>query len=126
MRQLSCVLTALTVAAGAMLVTPGHTQPAADDGKQLFEKRCGGCHALDRDQEGPRLGGVYGRAAASVKSYEYSVALQKSHLAWDAQTLDRWLEDPDKLVPGNNMDFHVESADERSVIIAYLRQSSAK
>ena len=117
---------ALTIAAGTMPVAPGHTQPAADDGKQLFEKRCGGCHALDRDQEGPRLGGVYGRAAASVKSYEYSVALQKSHLAWDAQTLDRWLEDPDKLVPGNNMDFHVESADERSVIIAYLRQSSAK
>ncbi len=126
MRKRLCVLAAFGLAAGAMIVTLGQAQPAADDGKQLFEKRCGGCHALDRDQEGPRLGGVYGRAAGSVKSFEYSIALQKSHLTWDAQTLDRWLADPDKLVPGNNMDFHVESADDRSIIIAYLKQSSAK
>lgn len=126
MRKLLCAFAAFALAAGAILVAPGQAQPAADNGKELFEKRCGGCHALDRDREGPRLGWVYGRAAGSVKSFEYSVALQKSHLVWDAQTLDRWLADPDKLIPGNNMDFHVESAGERGIVIAYLKQSSAK
>jgi hypothetical protein len=35
----------------------------ADHGKELFEKRCTGCHSLDQDKEGPRLKGVYGRQA---------------------------------------------------------------
>ena len=42
------------------MATPAQT---AASGKELFEKRCGGCHSLDRDKEGPRLGGVYGRTA---------------------------------------------------------------
>lgn len=111
---------------GAILATPWQARPAATGGQELFEKRCGGCHALDRDKEGPRLGGVYGRVAASVSSFDYSSALQKSDLTWDDRTLSQWLADPEKLVPGNNMDFHVESPDEREMIIAYLKQSSPK
>src|ERR1700756_4669378 len=72
-------------------------------GKQTFEKRCGGCHALDRDKEGPHLEGVYGRAAGSVASFQYSPALQKSKITWTSETLDQWLTDPDKLVPNNDM-----------------------
>ena len=98
-------------------------QPPA--GKDLFAKRCGGCHALDRDKEGPRLGGVYGRAAAALDSFAYSEALKKSKIEWNDGTLERWLADPDQLVPGNDMAFHVEKADERSAIIAYLKENSA-
>ena len=78
-----------------------------------FEKRCGGCHALDRDKEGPALAGVYGRAAGSVASFQYSPALQKSKLTWTSETLDKWLTDPDKLVPNNDMSFSVPNSDER-------------
>jgi len=46
---------------GSSLLSPVRVQAQAN-GKALFEKRCGGCHALDRDKEGPRLGGVYARA----------------------------------------------------------------
>jgi len=95
-------------------------------GKDLFEKRCGGCHALDRDKEGPRLGGVYGRAAASVPSFEYSAALKKSGFKWTAENLDRWLQDTEKLVPGNDMTFRVEKAEERREIIAFLEHSRTK
>jgi cytochrome c len=91
------------------------------DGKALFEKRCGGCHAVDRDKEGPRLGGVYGRTAGSLDSFQYSDALKKSKLKWAADTLDKWLTDPEKLVPNNDMTFHVDKAAERSEIIAYLK-----
>jgi cytochrome c len=97
-----------------------------DPGKQLFEKRCGGCHALDRDKEGPRLHGVYGRSAGSIDSFQYSEALKKSKIVWQEDTLNRWLADTEKLVRGNDMTFHVERADERRAIIAFLKQESAK
>ena len=112
--------------ASSLLSTAGQAQTTDKHGKELFDKRCGGCHALDRDKEGPRLGGVYGRAAASVASFQYSDALQKSNLRWTEETLDKWLTDPDKLVPDADMAFHVESADERRGIISYLRQTSGK
>ena len=94
--------------------------------KALFEKRCGGCHAVDRDKEGPRLGGVYGRTAGTLDSFQYSDALKKSRIVWSDGTLDSWLTDTEKLVPNNDMTFHVEKADERREIIAYLKQISDK
>ena len=104
-----------------LLLTASASAQAQPDGKTLFEKRCGGCHALDRDKEGPRLGGVYGRTAGTVDSFQYSEALKKSKLKWTDETLDKWLTDTEKLVPDNDMTFHVEKPDERSAIIAYLK-----
>jgi cytochrome c len=106
--------------AGWSLAVTARAQ-AQPDGKALFEKRCGGCHALDRDKEGPRLRGVYGRAAGAIESFQYSEALKKSGLKWTDENLDKWLSDTDKLVPDNDMTFHVEKADERNEIIAYLK-----
>lgn len=91
-------------------------------GKVVFEKRCTGCHAMDTDHEGPRLAGVYGRKAGGVPGYDYSTVLTKSGLTWNDATLDKWLADPDALVPGNNMEFHVGKADERRDLIAYLKR----
>src|SRR5579863_10314872 len=114
--------------ASSILSPSGQAQTAGrgKHGKELFDKRCGGCHAMDRDKEGPRLGGVYGRTAASVASFQYSPALQKSKIRWTDDTLEKWLTDPEKLVPDTDMAFHVESAEERRTIIAYLKQSAAK
>jgi cytochrome c len=105
---------------GWSLATSARAQ-ARPDGKAVFEKRCGGCHGLDRDKEGPRLGGVYGRTAGAIDSFQYSEALKKSGIKWTDQNLDIWLTDTEKLVPNNDMTFHVEKADERSAIIAYLK-----
>ena len=95
-------------------------------GKGLFERRCGGCHSLDRDKEGPRLRDVFGRTAGSVESFQYSGALRKSGIQWTEDTLDQWLTDTEKLVPGSDMAFRVVSADERTEIIAYLKRNSRK
>ena len=89
--------------------------------KELFDRRCGGCHAVDRPKEGPRLGGVYGRRAGSTPDFPYSDALKNSKIIWDAATLDKWLMDTETLVPDNDMAFRVSNADERRDIIAYLR-----
>ena len=77
MRRWSSALLILMAGAAALAFdTP------EDRGKQLFERRCSGCHALDLNKEGPRLRGVYGRKAASVADFDYSEALRASvHLA---------------------------------------------
>lgn len=100
--------------------------PSLSRGKETFEKRCGGCHSLDRDKEGPRLRGVYGRLSGSVSSFNYSTALKSAHISWGAESLDKWLTDPDKVVPDSDMAFHVDKADERRDIIAYLKELSGK
>ena len=110
---------------GSTLSTAGRAQTTGS-GKELFEKRCGGCHALDGDKEGPRLRGVYGRVAASLDSFKYSDALKKSKIMWTDERLDKWLTDTEKLVPNNDMTFHVERPEERGEIIAYLKQNSGK
>jgi cytochrome c len=101
---------------------------AADQmgGKALFEKRCGGCHSLDKDKEGPRLAGVYGRKAGTIDSFQYSEALKNSKIVWSDDTLERWLTDTERVVPNNDMSFHVESAEERKAIIAYLKMGPSR
>jgi|SRR5579859_5360847 len=98
----------------------------ADRGKTIFEKRCTGCHALNIDKEGPRLGGIFGRAAGSVATFTYSDAVKKSGVTWDASALDKWLTEPDAFIPDSNMAFRVVDDGERSAIIAYLKQISGK
>ena len=95
-------------------------------GKAEFQRRCTGCHALDRDKEGPRLGGVYGRKAGSVAGFTYSDALRGSGVVWDQTTLDRWLTDPETIAPGNDMGFRVTDAEERTLIVRYLQVASGK
>jgi cytochrome c2 len=109
---------------GSTLSISSQAQTTGKHAKELFDKRCGGCHALDRDKEGPRLGGVDGRAAGAVTSFQYSGPLQNSKFVWTDETLDKWLTDPEKMVPDSDMAFHVESADERREIISFLKNAS--
>ena len=119
-------VTAGTVVCMVLTLSAPINAQTADSGKELFQKRCGGCHALDRDKEGPRLHGVFGRTAGSIESFQYSDALRNSNVVWGEETLERWLADTESLVPGNDMTFHVEKAGERRAIIAFLKQDSNK
>jgi cytochrome c len=95
-------------------------------GGELFSKRCGGCHALDTDKEGPRLGNVYGRKAGTISTFKYSDSLKSAQIVWNDSLLDKWLINTETVVPDNDMDFHVPKADERADIIQFLRVSSGK
>ncbi len=104
----------------AVLRSPADGQ-SASDGEALFQKRCTGCHALDTDHEGPRLRGVVGRAAGSVKTFQYSDALKNAKQTWDEAALDKWLTDTESVVPDNDMAFRVPQPEERAAIISYLK-----
>ena len=95
-------------------------------GKETFDKRCTGCHALTSDREGPRLQGVFGRTSGTVEGFAYSDALKNAHIVWDESSLEKWLTDPDVLVPGNNMEFHVPKAQERLDLVEFLKESASK
>lgn len=91
-------------------------------GKALYERRCAGCHAMGGEREGPRLAGVYGRKAGSVAGFDYSAGLKNSGMTWNEATLERWLSDPDMVVPDTKMDLEVPKAQDRLDLIAYLKQ----
>lgn len=75
---------------------------------------------------GPTLAGVIGAKAGHVSNYNYSPAMKSSGLTWDIATLDRYLTDPQKVVPGNKMPFPgLKSESERRAVIAYLTASAA-
>lgn len=93
----------------------------ATKGKELFERRCVGCHRLDQFRIGPKMRNVFGSTAGSDPQFPYSDALKSSRIKWSEASLDKWLADPDALVPNNDMAFRVEKADERAALIAYLK-----
>lgn len=82
---------------------------------------CGGCHALDADRVGPRHAGVFGRKAGSVAGFAYSPALAQSRIVWGEDTLERWLRNPEALIPGQRMNFRVSDPAERRAIVDFLR-----
>jgi len=47
-------------------------------------------------------------------------------ITWNAETLDQWLTDPEKVAPGTDMNFRVVNPEERAALIAYLKQLSEK
>jgi cytochrome c len=94
------------------------------EGQTFFQKRCSGCHALDADHEGPRLRGVVGRMAGTVKTFQYSAPLQNARFTWDEVKLDKWLTDTESVVPDNDMAFRVPKQEERAAIISYLKSLS--
>jgi cytochrome c len=124
--------TLMMLAAGVLGVAslePAPRAAASGDavrGQQLWEALCTGCHALDQNQVGPRHRGVYGRKAGSLADYDYSPALKASEFVWCEDTLDRWLTNPEALVPGQKMGFTVSSPQNRADIVAYLKSLSAK
>lgn len=90
-------------------------------GKDVFERKCTGCHSLDADHKGPRLRGVYGRKAGTSPGFAYSDAVRHSGLTWTGANLDRWLTDTDAMMPESQMGFSVPKAQDRADIIAFLQ-----
>jgi nitrite reductase (NO-forming) len=76
---------------------------------------------------GPSLAGIIGRKAGSEPNYNYSPAMKKADIVWNAQSLDKYLDDPAKVVPGNKMPFPgIKTDHDRADIIAFLASSTGR
>jgi cytochrome c len=109
----------IACAALAAQALPAHADAAR--GKELYESRCIACHSVDENRVGPAHKGVFGRKAGSAKGYDYSAALKKSRVIWSGKTLNRWLTNPERLIPGQKMGFSVPDARDRADLIDYLK-----
>lgn len=106
----------------ALAVPAWAERPAGDAarGAAVYE-RCQACHSLERNRSGPRHCGLAGRKAGSVAGYPYSEELRESGIVWDAESLDRFLEDPFAAVPGTRMGYAgVKDPQDRADLIAFL------
>jgi cytochrome c len=108
-----------------MAPQPGAAAGDPERGQDLYERRCFACHSLDANRVGPAHRGVFGRKAGAVPDYNYSPALKRSAIVWDEAALDKWLTNPQALIPGQRMGFRLSDAVERADIIAFLKRESA-
>ena len=115
---------AAAAAAGAAPAADGTPRGDPQAGAAIYT-RCLACHALAYDRTGPRHCSLFGRRAGSVKRFAYSDAMKRSNIVWSEKSLDRFLADPLKAVPGTAMGYAgVTDQKERTDLIAFLRQAN--
>ena len=117
----------LLAAAAALLATSAaRADGDAARGEKRFEE-CATCHSTERgvNNVGPSLFGVLGRKAGDIADFRYSPAMRTSGITWSAQTLDKFIADPQQEVPGNRMPFAgMPDAGDRADLIAYLQKAT--
>jgi cytochrome c len=93
-------------------------------GQLTFNNACRTCHSVKEGDNrlGPSLYNVFGRKAGSLPAYPYSTAMKDAEFVWDKEKLDRFISDPDAVVPGNKMKPYggLASPDARANVIAFL------
>ena len=117
---------AFLAAAAATVIATGSAQAAGDAarGEKLFGD-CKACHMTDRTTTGlgPSLYGVFGRKSGELADFRYSPAFKRSNITWSPETLDTYITDPQKLVPGNRMPYAgMADARDRADLIMYLQK----
>lgn len=94
----------------------------ADDGARLFKNACGTCHSTNAVHRiGPSLVGVAGRVSGTAPGFEYSPAMQKAAVTWDAALLDRFLAAPKSVVAASTMSYPgLKDEAQRKAIVEFV------
>ena len=119
------------IAAIAVSVTAAMADGTATDGAAPNEAgqrhflRCIACHNMGAQDEpariGPHLEAIVGRPAAAVEGYAYTDAVRALDFTWDEERLDRWLEQPQPMVPGMCLPFMgLPDPGDRRALIDYM------
>ena len=116
----------MLLAALALSSALANAAVAADEsGEQILNKACRTCHSWKKDDNrlGPTLHGVMGQKAGAVPGYAFSQAMKTSGITWDEATLDKFIAQPDSVVPNNNMKpfTGISDAGQRKQIIEFLK-----
>ncbi len=91
--------------------------------------QCRACHTLgaaEPDKVGPNLHGILGARAASRRpDFAYSPALKRSGVVWNEETLDRWIENPEEVIPGTRMAYAgLSDPERRRALIAFIASAT--
>jgi cytochrome c len=111
------VIRLLVLVAGCLMLAGANAQVPPSFGV------CAACHTTDGSARvGPSLKGVYGRKAGSLAGFAYSRAMRKSGAAWDDKSLDAFIAEPQKAIPGTTMPFGgISDPKQRAEIVDYLK-----
>jgi cytochrome c len=104
----------------------GVTAQTAEHGKTIFA-HCSPCHSLQplENLMGPSLHGLFGRPAGTAEGFRFTNAVKKSGIVWNQASLNKYLENPQALIPGNRMSFSgMADPSDRSDLIEYLQEAS--
>jgi len=88
---------------------------------------CAACHKLEAgaNNVGPSLHGIFERKAGELADFRYSPAIKRSGIAWTPEMLDKFITDPQAMVPGNRMPYAgMAGASDRGDLIAYLHKAT--
>jgi cytochrome c len=88
---------------------------------------CAPCHKLEAgaNNVGPSLHGIFMRKAGELADFRYSPAIKRSGIVWTPETLDKFVTDPQALVPTNRMPYAgMASAGDRADLIVYLQNAT--
>lgn len=110
---------------GTVVALTSTTVLGAADGQVQFNNRCRTCHSVKENdnRQGPSLHNLIGRKAGSLEDYQlYSQAMRNSGITWNEENLDKFIANPDAVVPSNNMKPYAGITDqaEREQIVKYL------
>ena len=108
------------------LVAAARADGDAARGEARFQE-CAACHKLEAgaNEVGPSLHGVFMRKAGELADFRYSPAMKRSGIIWTAETLDKYIADPQALIPANRMPYAgMTTAGDRADLIAYLQKAT--
>jgi cytochrome c len=117
---------ALALLFASALVGAARADGNAARGEGLF-KECAACHKLEAGASdvGPILHGVFSRKAGELADFRFSPAMKRSGVVWTAETLDKYIADPQALIPANRMPYSgMSNATDRADLIAYLQKAA--
>jgi len=113
---------------GLMLSMTAAAQAGGDAarGEARFQD-CAACHKLEAGSNdvGPSLHGIFERKAGTLADFRYSPAMKRSGISWTPETLDKFITEPQAMVPANRMPYAgMANPDDRADLIAYLQKTS--
>lgn len=126
---LSSVVSLGLLCAGVPLAHGEDAGTSGDSGRAAFNNNCRTCHSTKEgdNRMGPSLAHIVGAKSGAQPGYaSYSQGMKAAKITWDEQTLERFIANPDSVVPNNNMKPFkgVPDAAVRKAIIEHLKAGS--